>query len=169
MSKVSLVALKVSTKKLKNLVYCYVQKIAVMTYKKECTFIINKEFFKPVTGFYIKVVCRFVQKQNVWILHKRLCKRNTHLPSAGKFFCLARQVIMRKSQSKQNAFRSCFPSVPPAFFKPCNQFSLLNKKIFCRIRIFCSLLTHFINLLLKFIPKSKSPVRFFFKRTAMMS
>ena len=128
MRKISRIALKVTVKKFINFVYGNVKKITIVAYKQKSAFVVRKEFFKPAARFNVKIVRRFVKKQNVRVLHKGFCKCNPHLPSAGKFFRLPRKVFLRKSQTDKYAFCLCFAPVPARIFKLCNQTGLPFKK-----------------------------------------
>ena len=56
-----------------------------MRYGYNRTFILLKMTFKPCNGFRIKVVRRFVQKQNIRLLQKQAAKSHTAALTAGKY------------------------------------------------------------------------------------
>ena len=168
MRKISRIALKVTVKKFINFVYGNVKKITIVAYKQKSAFVVRKEFFKPAARFNVKIVRRFVKKQNVRVLHKGFCKCNPHLPSAGKFFRLPRKVVLRKSQSDKYAFGLRFTSVPAGLFKLRNQTCLPFQK---RLRTSASFLKHisdFVDFFLNVVAELKRLVRFFAQGASVM-
>ena len=171
MSIISGIAVKVSVKKLVDFVYRNIKKIAVMRNEEESAFKIMQEAFKPVTGFYIKIVCRLVKKKNIRFLKKNLGKRNTHLPAAGKFLYGTGHVFCFKAESFQYLAGKHIAAVPAGIFQKSDNFLLpLKKRVGCTIRKLRSkLITDFIHFLMKFVAERKSPVSFFKQSAALMN
>ena len=127
-----------------------------------------QKLFQPVAGFNIKVVCWFIQKQNIRTSHKNFGKGNSHLPSARKFFGQAVKITSLKTKSQKNTFGQSLTTVPSAFFQLCDVKGLTFQKCICIGRIFCQFVTNFINLTLKLVSKFKSFIGFFQKCASMV-
>ena len=61
-----------------NDVYHFVKEWNVMRNQDKCIFIIQKITFQPGDVFFVEVVCRLVQKKDIWLFKKQL---------AQKYFC----------------------------------------------------------------------------------
>ncbi len=55
--------------------------------------------FKPVAGFEIKMVGRFVEQQQVRLRQQQLGQRDTHLPTAGKLSRVSCPVFLAKAEA----------------------------------------------------------------------
>ena len=78
-----------------------VQELAVMGDQEHRTSEILQIILKPLDGFYIQVVGRFVQKQNIGGRQQDLGKFDAHIPALAEGFGVAIQLIGLETQTKK--------------------------------------------------------------------
>ena len=87
---------------LDDLLHRHVEKIPVVRDQHERIRIIVEIVLEPIARFQIKMVRRFIQQQQVWLLQQQLRQRDTHLPAARKLFRLPRPVFFAESQAGEH-------------------------------------------------------------------
>ena len=99
-------------KQFEYFVYTGIQKITVVAYKQKSAGKAEQKILQPCARFYVQIVCRFVQKQNVGILQQNLCERNTHLPAAGKSFDRLVEIGFFETQARKYLLGPARTEVP---------------------------------------------------------
>ena len=94
---------------------------------------VDQEFFQPCDCIQIQVVGRLIQKKNIRITKKCLCKKDFDFLCTGQ---LAHHIVVKlcldsKSVQKRCGIRFCFPSVQGCKF--CFQFTCLDPVLVCEI------------------------------------
>mmetsp|Transcript_18049 Transcript_18049/g.26809 ORF Transcript_18049/g.26809 Transcript_18049/m.26809 type:complete len:211 (-) Transcript_18049:1169-1801(-) len=67
-----------------NLVTNSIQKFTIVTDTYHRNVLLAKEIFKPFNTLQVKMVCRFIQEQDIGILQQHFSKTDSHLPSSRK-------------------------------------------------------------------------------------
>ena len=81
-----------------------IKKLTVVRNQHQRTAIFLKISFKPLNGFYVKVVCRLVKKKDIRFRKQDLRQFYTHVPALAECFGRTGKLLILESKSDQGLF-----------------------------------------------------------------